>query len=346
LQAKLKVDNHISELLYDHDCVIVPEMGGFVASYSHARINAVQQIIEPPSKKIAFNVFLTHNDGLLAEHIARHENLSFNEAVKEIRGYVHHYQEEVDRGKKFIIEGVGVLYADAERHVQFEPFKNVNYLKDSFGLVTVHSVPLENEIGKSGLRFKNRSSIQSDQKLKIENRKLKRANVTNTLLVAGSIFWFLLNLYFVAPSKMDFASLNPFSHASPSLKGEGEAKAPTIRVETVFVKPVEPLSKDSVHPAPSASSENFQNKPPGTSLAEGGKQEENFYIIGGAFRSLKNATRFESELKQQGFADAKIVDSTTSFKMVSLNSYPSLEAAITELNRLKAEKKDVWIFRR
>ncbi|MGZ6416715.1 MAG: HU domain-containing protein, partial [Bacteroidia bacterium] len=25
-----KVDKHISELLYEHDCVIVPDFGGFV----------------------------------------------------------------------------------------------------------------------------------------------------------------------------------------------------------------------------------------------------------------------------------------------------------------------------
>src|SRR5271169_228048 len=119
-------------------------MGGFIASYSHARVNTAQQTIEPPSKKIAFNIFLTHNDGLLAEHIARYENLNFNTSLKEIRGYVHHYQEELDAGKKFVIEEVGVLYADAGRNVQFEPFAAANYLKDSFGLVTVHSVLLEN----------------------------------------------------------------------------------------------------------------------------------------------------------------------------------------------------------
>src|SRR5271169_882564 len=99
----MRVDRHIRDLLYDHDCVIVPEMGGFIASYAHARVNTAQQTIEPPSKKIAFNIFLTHNDGLLAEHIARYEHLNFNEALKEIRGYVHHYQEELDAGKKFVI---------------------------------------------------------------------------------------------------------------------------------------------------------------------------------------------------------------------------------------------------
>jgi hypothetical protein len=342
----MKVDHHISDLLYDHDCVIVPEMGGFIASYSHARINTAQQMVEPPSKKIAFNIFLTHNDGLLAEHIARYENLNFNEALNEIRGYVHNYQEEIDSGKKFVIKEVGVLYADAGRNVQFEPFKNINYLKDSFGLATVHSVLLEKGLKSRKPADENRESFGLNRKSKIETQKTNSGKMANTLLLVGSIFWFLLNLYFVAPTKMDFASLNPFNHQSTAhiphstISGHQfstEHGQPTaVRVETVYVKSVESSRKDSVLQAPGSSSNDFQSK----------KTENNFYIVGGAFRSLKNATRFENELKTQGFTEAKIIDSSTSLKMVSLGSYASREAAVTELNRLKAEKRDVWIYRR
>ena len=75
-----KVDKHISELLYQHDCVIVPEFGGFVANYCSAKIHPTQHTFTPPSKSIVFNSNLKNNDGLLANHIALAENTNYPEA--------------------------------------------------------------------------------------------------------------------------------------------------------------------------------------------------------------------------------------------------------------------------
>ena len=61
------IDNYICELLYDHDCVIIPGLGGFIANFEPARIIRKQHTIMPPSKKIAFNGKLKNNDGLLAD---------------------------------------------------------------------------------------------------------------------------------------------------------------------------------------------------------------------------------------------------------------------------------------
>ena len=57
-----KIDKHINELLYNHDCVIVPEFGGFVTNYASAKIHPVQHTFTPPSKNIVFNKNLKNND--------------------------------------------------------------------------------------------------------------------------------------------------------------------------------------------------------------------------------------------------------------------------------------------
>ena len=82
-----KIDAHIKELLFDHDCVIVMDLGGFIAHYHPAVINESLRFITPPSKKIAFNAALRSNDGLLAHHISFRESLGYSEACKLIKDY-------------------------------------------------------------------------------------------------------------------------------------------------------------------------------------------------------------------------------------------------------------------
>ena len=49
------VAHYISELLFLHDCVIVPEFGGFVGNKKSAYINPISGIIYSPSKQLLFN---------------------------------------------------------------------------------------------------------------------------------------------------------------------------------------------------------------------------------------------------------------------------------------------------
>ena len=46
------VAHYISELLFLHDCVIVPEFGGFVGNKKSAQLNKTTGTLTPPSKQI------------------------------------------------------------------------------------------------------------------------------------------------------------------------------------------------------------------------------------------------------------------------------------------------------
>ena len=71
-----KFIDYISDLLFLHDCVIIPDFGGFICNYRSAYIDADSGVICPPGKDILFNRNLTHNDGLLVNWIADKENIS------------------------------------------------------------------------------------------------------------------------------------------------------------------------------------------------------------------------------------------------------------------------------
>ncbi len=135
----MKIDNYISELLYDHDCVIVADLGGFIANYKPASINPALHVISPPSKKLAFNASLKNNDGLLANHIAQRTTLNYVDACEVIREFVKEASAGMKSGQKLKIDKVGVLYFDQEQRLQFVPDHHANYLIASFGLAPVHS---------------------------------------------------------------------------------------------------------------------------------------------------------------------------------------------------------------
>ena len=52
------ISTYISELLFLHDCVIIPQFGGFVEIINQAVLNETTGIITPPSKEILFNLNL------------------------------------------------------------------------------------------------------------------------------------------------------------------------------------------------------------------------------------------------------------------------------------------------
>ncbi len=66
----MDVTAFIRELLFGHDCVIVPGFGGFIGNYTPARIDKRTGTFYPPVKQISFNRNLNHNDGLLVGKIS------------------------------------------------------------------------------------------------------------------------------------------------------------------------------------------------------------------------------------------------------------------------------------
>ncbi|WP_435260972.1 SPOR domain-containing protein [Tenacibaculum sp. nBUS_03] len=130
--------NYINDLLYRYDCVIVPNFGGFVTTKIGAKLNASKNTFYPPKKQLTFNAYLQHNDGLLANHIASVEKVSFEKATEKI-------SIEVDRWKNLLettfvkVDEVGTLTLNEEKQLIFEPNKNSNFLVESFGLSETES---------------------------------------------------------------------------------------------------------------------------------------------------------------------------------------------------------------
>ena len=136
------VDNYIKTLLHSHECVVIPDFGGFIAERISVDIHPITHRFNPPSKRIAFNEQLKVNDGLLSTTIAYNEGISMEEALKKIKDFIALVREELRISKSYSFSEIGKLYYNIENRLEFEPEKKINFLDDSFGLTELFFKPI------------------------------------------------------------------------------------------------------------------------------------------------------------------------------------------------------------
>lgn len=139
------IDQHISDLLYYHECVVVPGFGAFLTRYFSAEVHSATNMFRPPSRRVAFNARINENDGLLAKHVATVEGVSYQRAMESIAITVRSWQRILRSGKKINLFGVGRLFLDEQGLLQFNPTHDVNYNIKSYGLNIFRATAMERE---------------------------------------------------------------------------------------------------------------------------------------------------------------------------------------------------------
>ncbi|MBD0257186.1 MAG: SPOR domain-containing protein [Cytophagales bacterium] len=150
------VEKYIRSLLYEHDCVVIPDFGGFIAHYTSASVHPIRHTFVPPSKEIAFNEMLKLNDGMLISYIASGEGINREEAAKKVRDFAESVRDGIRRHQKYVFEEIGTLTLNYEQKLQFEPFKHINYLGESFGLPELIHKPIDRAPVLPKFRVKDR----------------------------------------------------------------------------------------------------------------------------------------------------------------------------------------------
>lgn len=165
----MNIASYISELLYEHECVVIPGFGGFIVNDRPATINRITHQFSPPFRKVMFNIHLSANDGLLMNQIANTERISYVEAKQIVLDFSKYCHEEVKAGNKIYFNNIGTLYKNSQGHITFEQNEQVNYNSDTFGLGSFYSPPVERETDEE--RIKSIVEPLISGKLKPRDRK-------------------------------------------------------------------------------------------------------------------------------------------------------------------------------
>ena len=325
----MEIQEYISELLSEHDCVIIPGLGGFVGSYLPAQIHPVYHTFQPPSKKILFNINLRQNDGLLANHIAQMEKISFSEANDKIRLFTGETIRVLKTRKYIILLDIGKIYMGKEGNIQFDQDLRSNHLTESYGLQPFFSAPVKRDSYQ--VKAENRMHTRRVTK-EIVKRALPKPLKWAAILAVPVAVGIILSLAGYDSIKSGswntadiLSSLSPFSNADK--KEILPQSKPTYMVEEKLTIPEE--SQIRQEPAPI---EEKATLPPQTALSG----EETFAVIVGAFKIKNNAHRLVRNLNQKGIK-ARIFDySSGGLARVAAGVFSNQTEAIRMMRTMKS----------
>mgnify|MGYP006085343453 CR=1 FL=1 len=308
------VEHYISELLFLHDCVILPNFGGFVGNLQSAKLNKTTEMLSPPSKQIFFNTNLKTNDGLLITHISNNEGVTQEIAKNEVENYSTKITNKLVESKVLRIDKIGLFTLGKEGNIIFLQDSVSNYSLDSFGMKATHNKAVVRE---TIIKEKVTASIQT-----IRNQ----SNNPKAFLRAAAVIIPLIALSYISITQQDkinnvytqMASLNPFENniiVEPITAVIAEV---TIEVEPT---PIVEIIEEEIAPIiiPQAT----------------------YYIIAGAFADKKNANKMLEKLKKWNY-NTELVPAENLLR-VSYNSFTNKADALIALYKIKQENSAAWL---
>ena len=304
----MKITNYIQDLLYRYECVILPNFGAFLSQKESAYIDKETQNFHPPKKIVSFNSQLKKNEGLLANYIAAAQKVSYTTALNMIAEFVAKLEVSFKEDGKVELENIGRLYY-AEEKLQFEPFGQVNYLTDSFGLDSFKTSAITRETYKKQVEeLEEKAPILFTPERRKSPAYLKYAAIG--LIALGVSGFAGLNIYSSQVSKHNIAEQQ---QAQEQLQAQ-------IQQATFIID--NPLPAVTFNVA---------------------KQTGNYHIVAGAFRVEENAKIKVSELRKEGFKAHLLGENRYGLHQVVYASHEKRRDAINMLREVKSSNEAAWL---
>jgi len=313
----------IRELLFGHDCVIVPGFGGFIGNYTPARIDKSSGTFFPPVKQISFNRNLNHNDGLLVGRISGSSGINYGDARNMVEEFVAEIRKRLEKGEKVVFDNIGIFTYNNEGSLQFEPDLNVNYHLDSYGLESFQCLPLEGyDVRKRIIRKAGKDPVQQASMRKI----LWRAAVIIPLLVAVVAVPLKTDLF---KAKVESSTMNPL--VSAEFEHNKNAVDQDVKDSAISVKE---------NPAPA-----IEEVAIPVAAIPFEPEMISYFVITGSFKSEDNAISQVNMLKAEGFTP-EIVSAPNGFYRVCAIACNDLNTALTKKDSILKKFPDCWVSRK
>lgn len=324
----------IRELLFGHDCVIVPGFGGFIENYAPARIDKTTGTFYPPVKQISFNRNLNHNDGLLIKQISASLGVNYGDAREIVAEFTVEIRKKLEKGDNVIFDRIGAFNVNHEGNIEFEPDRSVNYHLDSYSLESFQYNPLE----AYDVRKRISGHTMKEPVKHITLRKyLWRAAVI--IPVAALIIAVSLKTQLFRPG-IETTSMNPLVSA------EFENNRNAVDNEAV-TEPEKNVEDATVHVGDSNAvvtvSETVSEVP--VAPAASGTMTGAYYIITGSFQSEENANKQVVLLQAEGF-NPEVVLAGNGFYRVCALACPDLGTAVSKKDSILDKFPGAWVSRK
>ena len=364
----IELERHIEILLLDNDCVIVPDLGGFMAHYSEAHYDDSDQMFLPPSRTLGFNPALKMNDSLLAQSYIEAYDISYPEALKRIEDEVNELRQHIENEGYYELNDIGVLRVNEYGSYEFEPCEAGILTPVLYGLSSVEIDPLES-IAPAFVETKTRPvKIETATDSETKEEKAREVKMTSPLFdeddnddkvhirvsvlrniaaAAIAIFaFFLISTPLNNGSHKEMSMLNmnteTLTRILPKTTVQGVAEVKGITAKELNKKEEKAIQKSEVENLETSSSsvsENQEVKP----------EEQNlpyYTIVLASHVSKKNAAAYVEKLHKAGFNEAQVYSGRSTTRVI-FNQYKSEAEAYGALHEMReyTEFNDAWVYK-
>jgi nucleoid DNA-binding protein len=352
------VQNHIKELLFEQDCVVIPDFGGFITNFDCAKINSTNRFIAPPQKWLAFNALLKNDDGLLSNYISKEENISLSQASLKIKTFVEDTKKYLRFDNTYSIDGLGTFSQNDEEKIQFQPKPTNNFYSESFGLENVFLKKPESQ--QNVLKVVSQINVVSNttiqQVFANDNREpmaevfedeeaysYQRGRFSTVLPYVYGFFGSILlvsAIYLYDNQNVNLSSLNPFlnqvvEHPERDIIVKEKNSFEITHKE--FISEIKPTV--------------VEKKVVSTEMVKStiNVSDNRFFIIAGSFGSKQNAKKLLNSLKNKGFENANLIYPKRNEKLIKVSAGGFRNESDADQEALKVAEslnQVTWIYKK
>ncbi len=368
----IELTKHIEILLLENDCVIVPELGGFITYYQPAHYEESEGVYLPPTRMVGFNPQLTMNDGLLAQAYMQTHHTDFLDACKMIAVKVNELKESLYQEGLVELSGIGTLHYTMYSQYEFHPLENGVmapglYALDAFSIAPLVAEVVTETVAEPEMPRERRIVPEKKKSYSLNSQWFGNA----VAVVMAAVLFFALSvpventyidkgnyaslgtdgLFDAIRSQSMATALGAEARRQPQqqksnvvpvvVKVEKVAPALTPKVETpkVETSKVE-APKVAVKKAETKKSETKKSVAKPAVVAS----KKHYHLIVASLATSADAERMLKEYKQQGYAGASVLQGGGRYR-ISLCSYAVRAEAQNKLNELKKVDafKNAWM---
>ena len=317
----------LEHLVYEHECVIIPQFGGFVVNAQDFQFNAKEGKIYPKRKCVAFNEKLKTDDRCLTTEWAKKQSISQKEASIEITAISKELKSQISTQGYLTIGELGAFTLNSENRLSFSPNPDFNADLSVFGLFPVglgHALPKEKKPVLEVVPVAEDLPSYTPEPSPIKVSRSTYIYALMAFIIGGLGAFFLTE----PASNQSQSSLNP-------IKIEKKVAAPVAIAAPAVPAPIQidTVQKEVIAPPVEV---------------EAPANQDVIYLVAASFQSLTQAEKGLKEFKSRGFDQAEIIlkNEQTKFYRISLGTEHSMDAGYAKAIELKASKKvDIWVYK-
>ena len=340
----IELERHIEILLLDNDCVIVPNLGGFMAHHVEARYDDNDKLFLPPSRTLGFNPKLRLNDSLLAQSYIEAYDISYPEAVNRIEEEVNELQQILYNEGCYELNDIGTLSLNEDGNYEFMPCEAGILTPSLYGL---SSIDLEEKktsaVNEAPALEKNKEeqdAIAAVKQLNTEEEDAGNSSKTISIRVSA-----LRNAVAIAAAIIAFFLITtPLGTGTPSPVNLSNIENSMLyRVMPKEVTSTKTDVKLQAKNAPQIKPAITQQNP--NKVSEAGMPVHFWSIVLASKVSMKNAHAYVERLSMEGFSKAEVMTQKSGTRVI-YGKYESEQEAYQTLKSLHGHEqfREAWVY--